>query len=128
MPAMFALGDKVIGNPVMSYFIAFGSFAMFLLVDFSGSRIDRARSQTLLGIACAVMICLGTLASRIDRAGRDRHVRPGLRVLFSGVVSSVIASATTPLLLAFILPVRLPGPHRRSPSGLPAGGSRRPCR
>ncbi len=24
MPALFALGDKVIGNPTMSYFIAFG--------------------------------------------------------------------------------------------------------
>ena len=37
MPAMFAFTDKVIANPVMSYFVAFGSFAMLLLVDFAGS-------------------------------------------------------------------------------------------
>ena len=43
MPALFALADKVIGNPNISYFIAFGSFAMLLLVDFSGSLLDRAR-------------------------------------------------------------------------------------
>ena len=31
MPAMFALGDKVIGNPQLATFAAFGSFAMLLL-------------------------------------------------------------------------------------------------
>jgi hypothetical protein len=31
MPAMFALGDKVIGNPQVATFAAFGSFAMLLL-------------------------------------------------------------------------------------------------
>jgi len=35
MPAMFALGDKVLGNPQVATFAAFGSFAMLLLVDFS---------------------------------------------------------------------------------------------
>jgi len=34
MPAMFALGDKVLGNPVLGTFAAFGSFAMLRLVDF----------------------------------------------------------------------------------------------
>ena len=37
MPAMFALGDVVIGNPAVATFAAFGSFAMLLLVDFAGS-------------------------------------------------------------------------------------------
>ena len=36
MPAMFAVGDKVIGNPQVALFAAFGSFAMLLLVDFGG--------------------------------------------------------------------------------------------
>ena len=31
MPAMFALGDVVIGNPAVATFAAFGSFAMLLL-------------------------------------------------------------------------------------------------
>src|SRR6476619_4943814 len=54
MPAMFALGSEVIGNPHVATFAAFG-------------------------------------------------------ILFAGVVSSVLAAATTTLLLAFILPVSLPG-------------------
>ena len=36
MPLMFALGDVVIGDPALATFAAFGSFAMLLLVDFSG--------------------------------------------------------------------------------------------
>ena len=38
MPAMFALGDKVIGNPALATFAAFGSFSLLLLVDFPGPR------------------------------------------------------------------------------------------
>jgi hypothetical protein len=128
MPAMFAIGDKVIANPIMSYFIAFGSFAMLLLVDFQGSRLDRVRSQALLGIACAVMICLGTLLSRSTALAAIGMFVIAFVVLFSAVVSSVLASATTPLLLAFILPVNVPGPVSQIPEriagwGLAAGVS-----
>ena len=48
-------------------------------------------------------------------------------VLFAGVVSSVLAGATTSLLLAFILPVSLPGPGEldpRSPRRLGTGVGR----
>src|ERR1700730_14004567 len=64
MPALFALGDKVIGNPSLATFAAFGSFAMLLLVDFPGPIKDRVLNQAALGVSCAVLICLGTLASR----------------------------------------------------------------
>src|SRR5882724_6457239 len=64
MPALFALGDKVIGNPTVATFAAFGSFAMLLLVDFSGPMRDRLQAQAALAIAGAVLICLGTLASQ----------------------------------------------------------------
>jgi hypothetical protein len=45
MPAMFAVGDKVIGNPQVATFAAFGSFAMLLLVDFGGSMAERLQAQ-----------------------------------------------------------------------------------
>jgi hypothetical protein len=32
MPARFASGDKLIGNPIIATFGAFGSFALLLLV------------------------------------------------------------------------------------------------
>ena len=46
----------------------------------------------------------------------------GFAVLFAGVVSSVLASATTSLLLAFILPVSLAGPASSIPDRLAGWG------
>ncbi len=128
MPAMFALADKAIGNPVMGTFAAFGSFAMLLLVDFTGPIGVRVINQTALGVACAVLICLGTLASRTTWVAAVSMAVVAFVVLFAGVVSSVLVSATTALLLAFILPVSLPGPAASIPDrvagwGLAAGAS-----
>jgi hypothetical protein len=115
MPAMLALGTKVIDNPEMSFFLVFGAFAMLLMVDFAGSHVDRLRSQALLGLACVVMICLGTLVSKVTALAVICMFLVAFAVLFSAVVSSVIASATTPLLLAFVLPVASPGPVSQIP-------------
>jgi hypothetical protein len=41
MPSLFAIGDELIGNPEVATFAAFGSFAMLLLVDFSGPMRER---------------------------------------------------------------------------------------
>jgi uncharacterized membrane protein YccC len=122
MPLMFALGDKVIDNPALATFAAFGSFAMLLLVDFSGSIKDRVFDQAALGIACAVLICLGTLASRTTWLAAVGMAAVAFGVLFSGVVSSVLAGATTSLLLAFILPVSLPGPASAIPDRVAGWG------
>jgi len=128
MPAMFALGDKVIGNPTLATFAAFGSFAMLLLVDFSGTIKDRLLDQAALGVSCALLICLGTLASRTTWLAAVTMALVAFTVLFAGVVSSVLAGATTSLLLSFILPVSLPGPVSSIPDriagwGLAAGAS-----
>jgi hypothetical protein len=122
MPALVALGDKVIDNPIMSFFIAFGSFAMLLLVDFQGTRLDRLRSQALLGIACMVMICIGTLVSNSTVLATLCMFAVGFVVLFGAVVSSVMASATTPLLLAFVLPAVTPGPVSQIPERVAGWG------
>ena len=115
MPLMFALGDKVIANPVIATFAAFGSFAMLLLVDFSGPMPQRLLDQAGLGLACAVLISLATLASRTTWLAVAGMVVIGFVILFSGVVSSTLVGATTALLLAFILPVSLAAP----PSAIP---------
>ena len=116
MPTMFALGDKVIADPVIATFAAFGSFAMLLLVDFRGSMPERLLDQAGLGVACAVLIALATLASRTTWLAVAGMAVIGFAVLFSGVVSSTLVGATTALLLAFILPVSLPA----APSAIPA--------
>lgn len=122
MPSMVAICDKLIDDPTLAIFAAFGSFAMLLLVDFTGSISDRIRAQALLGLTCATLICLGTLASQTRWIGVAGMALVAFAVLFSAVVSSVLAGATTPLLLAFILPVSLPGPASQIPDRVAGWG------
>lgn len=128
MPAMFALGDKVIGNPIVATFAAFGSFAMLLLVDFGGPLRDRLRAQTALALATGLLVCLATLSSRSIVLAAAAMFIVAFAVIFAGVVSSVLAGATTALLLSFILPVSLAGPISSIPDrvagwGLASGAS-----
>ncbi|MGH1523914.1 FUSC family protein [Leifsonia sp. L25] len=109
MPLLFAFGSLVLHDGQVATFAAFGSFAMLLLVDFSGPLVDRVQAQLALAVAGAVLVCLGTLASRPVWLSAVAMAVVAVAVLFSGSVSSVTASASTSLLLAFILPVTLPG-------------------
>jgi uncharacterized membrane protein YccC len=122
MPAMFALGDKVIGNPALATFAAFGSFALLLLVDFGGSIRDRLRAQAVLAIVGGIFVCVGTLVSRSTALAAVAMTLVAFGVLFVGVASSVLAGATTSLLLAFILSVSLAGPISSVPDRLAGWG------
>jgi uncharacterized membrane protein YccC len=127
VPAMFALGDKVIGDPTIATFAAFGSFALVLLVDFPGPLRTRLQSILLLTVAGEGLLCLGTVVSGHVWLAVAAMAGVGFGVLFAGVVSSVVAGATTSLLLAFILPVSLAAgasavPTRMAGWGL-AGGA-----
>ncbi|MFI5100545.1 MAG: FUSC family protein, partial [Actinomycetes bacterium] len=64
MPALFALGDKVVGNAAVATFAAFGSFALLLFVDFTGPMRDRLQAQAALAGVGLLFVCVGTLASR----------------------------------------------------------------
>jgi uncharacterized membrane protein YccC len=118
MPAMFALGDKVIGNAPVATFAAFGSFAMLLLVDFGGPLRERLQSQAALALAGSVFVCLATLVSQEVWLAAVTMAVVGFAVIFAGVVSSVLAGASTSLLLAFILPVTIAGPASAIPDRL----------
>jgi uncharacterized membrane protein YccC len=110
MPTLFALCNQVLHSSTMASFAAFGSFSMLLLVDFSGPMVERLRAQTALAVAWAVLICVGTLVARQTWLAVATTLLVGFVVLFSGVVSSLLAGSTTALLLAFVLPVTTPVP------------------
>ncbi len=122
MPAMFALGTEVIGNAQVATFAAFGSFAMLLLVGFTGPMRERLQAQAALAVAGAVLVVLGTLASRTSWLAALAMICVAFAVLFAGVVSSVLASASPALLLAFILPVSLSGSVSAIPDRLAGWG------
>jgi hypothetical protein len=115
----------VIGNPAVATFAAFGSFALLLLVDFSGSISERLRSQAALVVAGAALICIGTLASRSTWLATATTAVVAFAVLFAGIVSSVLAAATVSLLLGFVL--GLDRGARRISGRPPAGASRAGC-
>jgi uncharacterized membrane protein YccC len=115
MPALFALGSQVIGNPVVATFTAFGSFAMLLLPDFGGTLVERLAAQVSLLATGCVLIALATLVSRKPWAAAVAMFVVGFLVLFAGVVSSALVAASTSILLSFILPVATPA----SPAAIP---------
>ena len=115
MPSMFALGAKVIDNAQLATFAAFGTFAMLLLVDFAGPMRQRLQAQAALGVVGCILVTLGTLASRNVWLAAMSMAVVGFGLIFAGVVSSVLASATTSMLLSFILPVSLKAPASAIP-------------
>ncbi len=122
MPAMFAVGDLVIGNTTTAAFAAFGSFASLLLFDPPGPMRARLRAQLALAVAGAVLVCLGTVAEQSAPTAAVATAIVTFGIIFSGVVSSLLAGATTSLLLAFILAVCLPGPVSSIPDRLVGWG------
>ncbi len=122
MPAMFAIGEELIENPVVATFAAFGSFAMLLLIDFGGPLRERLQAQAALGLVGAAFVCLGTLVSQNVWLAAVVMLLVGFGVLFAGVVSSVLAAASTSLLLSFILPVTISGPASSIPDRLAGWG------
>jgi uncharacterized membrane protein YccC len=95
---------------------------MLLLVEFTGPMVQRLRAHVGLAVAWVVLICIGTLVARITWLAVLTTVIVGFLVLFSGVVSSVLASSTTALLLAFVLPVASPVPLAQLPDRLAGAG------
>ena len=113
-------GDR---QPALATFAAFGSFAMLLLVDFGGPMRERLQAA---GRARARRAARSSASARsspqnVWLAAVTTAV-VGFAVIFAGVVSSVLASATTSLLLAFILPVSLAGPVSSIPDRLAGWG------
>jgi hypothetical protein len=122
MPALFALCIEVLHSATMASFAAFGSFSMLLMVEYTGPMVQRLRAHLGLAVAWGVLICLGTLAARVTWVAVVGTLIVGFLVLFSGVVSSVLAGSSTALLMAFVLPVTAPVPLSQLPDRLAGAG------
>jgi len=109
VPITFAIGSQVVGNAQSATFAAFGAFALLLFVDFPGNRASRLAAYSLLALTGAVLITLGTLVAEPAWLAVVAMAAVAFVVLFAGVISSITAAAGRAALLAFILPVMLPG-------------------
>ncbi|GHH71991.1 FUSC family protein [Streptomyces sulfonofaciens] len=106
-PGVFALADLVIGNPTTAVFAALCSVTGLLFVDFGGPVRQRVAQQAALVVAGAVLVCLGTLVSSTVWLAALTTLAVGFAVLFAGVASSALATASTALLAGFIISVSL---------------------
>ena len=97
-------------NPQVSLFGAFGSFALLLLVDFPGPTRTRLLSYVALVLVGGAFIAVGTAASTYEVAAVVAMAVVGFCVLFLGIVSPQVATASTAALLLFVLPVAVAQP------------------
>jgi uncharacterized membrane protein YccC len=110
MPSVFALSHFAFSNAQVDLFGAFGSFALLLLVEFTGRPHLRLASYGSLYVVGACFVALGTLVSTHEVAAIVTMGVVGFAVLFGGVVAPQAATATTAALLTFVLPVAVAQP------------------
>src|SRR6185437_5229278 len=110
MPSVFAFADKVIADPRVATFAAFGSFAMLVLVEFGGPVRSRFLAYIALAAVGATNIVIGTLCSRSALLAAAAMAVIGFAILFSGVISGYFAAESTSALLTFILSATIPAP------------------
>ncbi len=110
MPLVFALTHAAFSNPQVALFGAFGSFALLLLVEFTGRPHVRLASYGGLYVVGACFVVLGTVVSTNRVAAVVTMALVGFAVLFAGVVAPQAATATTAALLTFVLPVAVAQP------------------
>ena len=110
MPGVFGLAHTVFSNAQVDLFAAFGSFALLLLVDYTGPFATRLGSYgALFGVGCG-LIALGTLVSTNKVAAVVTMAVTGFVVLYVGIVSPQAATGATAALLTFVLPVAVAQP------------------
>ncbi len=110
MPSVFAIAYVAFPNPQVSLFAAFGSFALLLLVEFTGRVRARLVSYVGLYVVGSCFIVLGTVVSTHEAAAAAAMALVGFGVLFAGIAAPQAATASTAALLTFVLPVAVAQP------------------
>jgi uncharacterized membrane protein YccC len=110
MPSVFGLTHALFSNPQVGLFGSFGSFALLLLVDFPGRPRTRLVSYLALFVVGGCFVTLGTVVSTQKVAAVAAMAVVGFLVLLAGTVSPQAATASTGVLLTFVLPVAVAQP------------------
>lgn len=108
--SLFAIADFGFTNSQVGLFAAFGSFALLLLVEFTGAPRSRLVSYLGLWVVGSVLIVLGTVVSTNKAAAVVTMGVVGFVVLFAGIVAPQAATASTAVLLTFVLSVAVAQP------------------
>ena len=118
IPTLFALTYKVIGDPQMAAFAAFGGFATLVLASFGGTRRDKAMAHLGLALVGSAVLIIGTAVSGNAWLAAIVTIPVAFAIFFAGVAGPNAASGTTAALLAYVLPVASHGTIADIPSRL----------
>jgi uncharacterized membrane protein YccC len=105
VPGLFALTDKVIGNPQMVLFAVFGGFASLVLASFGGTRRDKAVAHLGLALVGSAALAIGTAVSGITWLAALVTIPVAFGIFFAGVAGPNAAGGVTAALLIYVLPV-----------------------
>jgi hypothetical protein len=108
MPGLFALTDKVIGDPQLTLFAVFGSFATLVLVSFGGTRRNKAVAHLGLALTGSAALVIGTLVSNTAWLAALVTIPVTFAIFFAGVASPNAQAGVLGALLMYILPACSP--------------------
>src|SRR5580704_9872936 len=106
---LFAFTDKVIANPQIATFAAFGGFATLVLASFAGTWRDKLLAHLALAIAGSVLLSIATIVSSSTLIAVIVTVPVTFAVFFAGITGPNAASGVTGALLAYVLPAASAG-------------------
>ncbi len=124
IPVLFAFTSRVVKNPQIATFSAFGGFATLVLAGFGGTRRDKLVAH--FGLACTgtVLIVIGTAVSTGPSVGSKAAAAAAVTlvvtfcVLFAGMTGPNAAIGGTAAMLTFVLPAASPAAMSLVPSRL----------
>ncbi|MCO5972291.1 FUSC family protein [Actinoallomurus soli] len=118
VPGLFAFAAKVIGDPQVATFAAFGGFATLVMAGFGGTRRDKLAAHLGLAVAGSALIALGTVVGSSPVLAALITLPTVFVVMFAGVAGPAAASGVTAALVAYVLPAATPGTVEMIPSRL----------
>src|ERR1700742_5106894 len=118
VPALFAITDKVIGDPQMALFATFGGFATLVIAGFNGSWRDKLTAHLGLAVAGSLVLIIGTLVSGTTWLAAVVTVPVAFAIFFAGVAGPNAVSGSTAAMFAYVLPVASAGGASTIPSRL----------
>ncbi|MGH3214420.1 MAG: FUSC family protein, partial [Trebonia sp.] len=118
VPSLFALTDKVVGDPQMALFATFGGFATLIIAGFGGTRKDKFIAHAGLAVAGSLALIIGTLVSGTTWLAVVVTVPVTFAIFFAGIAGPNAASGSAAAMFAYVLPVVSAGNASMIPSRL----------
>ena len=118
VPSLFALTDKVVGDPQMALFATFGGFATLVIAGFGGTRKDKFIAHTGLAVTGSLALIIGTLVSGTTWLAVVVTVPVTFAIFFAGIAGPNAASGSAAAMFAYVLPVVSAGNASMIPSRL----------